>query len=356
MDKVFCSKILFDSIINSSNLDLEEIHLVNIDFESTQALVNELYNVSQTKNNNNFYQKNNENENKNESILRQDNKQKESSPNKSKNENAKDFKKKELLNCDKSTDDFTRTCDVCGQRIRVYMKLYKCDHAYCMGCRIDYVNNQKSCLLSHDEMNYNPSDESNEINESMNKMDINDSADKIKEQASSKISENNQKAEDANSNLCSICYTCDNEVKLNKCEHSLCKTCYDRIMKTNPICPFCKTIYGVLSGDQPKNGHMSHIITSHILPGFPNSNTIQINYRIPNGIQGPNHPNPGQTYNGINRTAYLPNNHEGNHILKLLYKAFENGLTFTIGNSRTTNEQGVITWNDIHHKTQISGQ
>ena len=110
----------------------------------------------------------------------------------------------------------------------------------------------------------------------------NDSADKIEEQASSKISENNQKAEDANSNLCSICYTCDNEVKLNKCEHSLCKTCYDRIMKTNPICPFCKTIYGVLTGDQPKNGLMSHIITSHILPGFPNSNTIQINYKIPN--------------------------------------------------------------------------
>lgn len=51
----------------------------------------------------------------------------------------------------------------------------------------------------------------------------------------------------------------------------------------------------------------------------------------------------------------MPNNKEGSQILKLLYKAFENGLTFTIGNSRTTGADDVITWNDIHHKTAISG-
>ena len=35
----------------------------------------------------------------------------------------------------------------------------------------------------------------------------------------------------------------------------------------------------------------------------------------------------------------------------MLKIAFERKLVFTIGNSRTTGAEGVITWNDIHHKT-----
>jgi deltex-like protein len=327
-------------------LDLDEIHLVNIDFESTQALINELYNISETRNNNNYNQRNNQNE----KILVKPNIENEKSPNKIKHQNDKKAKK-ELFNFDKSTDDFTRICDFCGQRIRVYMKVYKCGHVYCMGCKIDYENNKKSCLLFHNDIDYNQiddvSNEDQELNESINKMEINDSTDKDNE-----IKNKNEKKD----NLCEICYEFDKEIKLNKCEHSFCKNCHDKIMKTNPKCPFCQTIYGILTGNQPKNGRMSHALISDNLPGYSNCNTIQINYQIPNGIQGPDHPNPGKPYNGINRTAYLPNNREGNYILKLLYKAFENGLTFTIGNSRTTNAEGVITWNDIHHKTHINGE
>ena len=67
------------------------------------------------------------------------------------------------------------------------------------------------------------------------------------------------------------------------------------------------------------------------------------------------HPHPGTRYNGMTRTAYLPNNKEGQHILKLLKKAFEARLVFTIGQSVTTGRQGQITWNDIHHKTSMYG-
>ena len=68
-------------------------------------------------------------------------------------------------------------------------------------------------------------------------------------------------------------------------------------------------------------------------------------------ILQPQHPNPDQPYRGIVRTCYLPDNKEGRLILEMLKVAFERKLVFTIGSSRTTGHEGVITWNDIHHKT-----
>lgn len=67
------------------------------------------------------------------------------------------------------------------------------------------------------------------------------------------------------------------------------------------------------------------------------------------------HPNPGKPYKGTQRRAYLPNNIEGNKVLKLLEKAFRARLIFTIGRSVTSGTEDVVTWNDIHHKTNISG-
>lgn len=67
------------------------------------------------------------------------------------------------------------------------------------------------------------------------------------------------------------------------------------------------------------------------------------------------HPNPGKFHRGTKRTAYLPNNDDGKQILELLRKAFKAGLIFTIGKSNTTGEDGVVVWNDIHHKTSLTG-
>ncbi|XP_046513661.1 E3 ubiquitin-protein ligase DTX3L isoform X2 [Equus quagga] len=67
------------------------------------------------------------------------------------------------------------------------------------------------------------------------------------------------------------------------------------------------------------------------------------------------HPNPGRRYVGIHRTAYLPDNKEGNEVLRLLRKAFDQKLIFTVGDSRVTGASDVITWNDIHHKTSPFG-
>jgi len=39
----------------------------------------------------------------------------------------------------------------------------------------------------------------------------------------------------------------------------------------------------------------------------------------------------------------------------MLKTAFEQRLIFTIGQSRTSGEENVLTWNDIHHKTRRDG-
>ena len=67
------------------------------------------------------------------------------------------------------------------------------------------------------------------------------------------------------------------------------------------------------------------------------------------------HPKPGTWYEAINRSGHLPNNKDGKLICKLLNVAFSRKLIFTIGHSRTTGKEGVVTWNDIHHKTRREG-
>ncbi|KAG7465602.1 hypothetical protein JOB18_043979 [Solea senegalensis] len=73
---------------------------------------------------------------------------------------------------------------------------------------------------------------------------------------------------------------------------------------------------------------------------------------VNNGWQTEKHPKPGIYFTGSRRSAYLPYNKEGKDVLKLLKKAFDQKLIFTVGTSRTT---GKVTWNDIHHKTAIEG-
>ena len=58
---------------------------------------------------------------------------------------------------------------------------------------------------------------------------------------------------------------------------------------------------------------------------------------------------------GTNRTAYLPDNAEGNAVLSLLKKAFDRNLIFTVGRSVTTGHDNQVVWNGIHHKTNLSG-
>uniref|UniRef100_A0AC11BAR5 Deltex E3 ubiquitin ligase 3L n=1 Tax=Ovis aries TaxID=9940 RepID=A0AC11BAR5_SHEEP len=84
-------------------------------------------------------------------------------------------------------------------------------------------------------------------------------------------------------------------------------------------------------------------------------NVKDIHNDVDSCLQKKEHPNPGARFSGIQRTAYLPDNKEGNEVLALLHRAFDQKLIFTVGESRTLGVSGVITWNDIHHKTSRTG-
>ena len=92
-----------------------------------------------------------------------------------------------------------------------------------------------------------------------------------------------------------------------------------------------------------------------MLYNFAGYGTIVIDYSFLSGIQGVEHPNPGQRYEGTHRQAYLPDIREGREVLELLRRAFDARLVFTVGTSTTTGLQNQTTWNDIHHKTTTHG-
>ncbi|KAM6348522.1 E3 ubiquitin-protein ligase DTX3L isoform 2-T2 [Alca torda] len=163
------------------------------------------------------------------------------------------------------------------------------------------------------------------------------------------------KTEEEDKDVCPICMeTIKNKEILRKCNHAFCKSCIDQAMTYKQACPVCNAVYGVMEGNQPE-GTMSVNTMSSPLSGYPYCGTIEITYSMCGGIQTSNHPNPGKPYCSTRRTAYLPDNREGREILQLLRRAFDQKLIFTVGQSRTTGAQDVITWNDIHHKTSMVG-
>ncbi|KAF7209766.1 probable E3 ubiquitin-protein ligase DTX3 isoform X1 [Nothobranchius furzeri] len=164
-------------------------------------------------------------------------------------------------------------------------------------------------------------------------------------------------SEAEDSNTCSICMgEIVDKTTLEKCGHSFCHFCLDQAFKVKKACPVCRLVYGQLIGNQPANGSMVVERDPDLeLPGHEGFGCIWIIYSFPPGRQTLEHPNPGVRYPGTDRVAYLPDSPEGNRVLGLLRRAFEQRLIFTIGTSMTTGLQNVITWNDIHHKTSMWG-
>ncbi|KAM3917001.1 E3 ubiquitin-protein ligase DTX3L, partial [Leptodactylus fuscus] len=159
----------------------------------------------------------------------------------------------------------------------------------------------------------------------------------------------------AEEETCPICLDqVKNKKVLPKCKHEFCADCLQQCLAVKPVCPVCAVPYGVVIGNQP-DGTMTHTTCGQSLPGYPECGTIQITYSIPGGVQQKNHPNPGRTFSGTSRTAFLPDNQEGRQVLQLLRKAFNQKLIFTVGESRTSGAKDTVTWNDVHHKTSMYG-
>ncbi|XP_065883345.1 probable E3 ubiquitin-protein ligase DTX3 [Dysidea avara] len=155
---------------------------------------------------------------------------------------------------------------------------------------------------------------------------------------------------------CPICQGNITDLVITKCRHNYCRGCLEKSLQISPYCPVCKVLLRQVTGDQPDGGRMTHLILKNQhLPGYENFATIKITYFIPNGIQGPSHPHPGQQFASDTRHAYLPDSPEGREVCRLLKKAFDAKMIFTVGTSATTGKTNKIIWNYIHHKTSMHG-
>ncbi|XP_068721738.1 uncharacterized protein [Montipora capricornis] len=153
---------------------------------------------------------------------------------------------------------------------------------------------------------------------------------------------------------CPICLTAISNPRSLKCKHVFCSLCIETALNVRSKCPVCQEPQGVLKGNQPQ-GEMTTRPSSLSLPGYEGYGSIIIDYRFPSGVQGREHPNPGQYYDGTYRQAYLPDTQEGQEVLHLLRRAFDARLVFTVGTSTTSGLHNQVTWNDIHHKTSTHG-
>jgi len=148
---------------------------------------------------------------------------------------------------------------------------------------------------------------------------------------------------------------------LTSCFHSYHSACLTALIANSPSpflqCPYCKKVYGTRTGNRPTTGTMRHRLLGIAVPGYPLCDTIELQFNFSRGVQGPEHPNPGQPYNpyGFPRNAFLPDNKEGLKALHGLYLAWEQRLLFTVGRSITNGMDNCVTWNDIHLKTKVTG-
>ncbi|KAK5913740.1 hypothetical protein CgunFtcFv8_008241 [Champsocephalus gunnari] len=88
------------------------------------------------------------------------------------------------------------------------------------------------------------------------------------------------------------------------------------------------------------------------VPGHTKDSAIKITYVIPDGIQGEDHPSPGEPFQGGTFEAYLPDSETTRKLVARLKKAFKQGLTFTVTGKDT---EARVAWDGIPHKTTVHG-
>ncbi|XP_061095044.1 E3 ubiquitin/ISG15 ligase TRIM25-like [Conger conger] len=136
---------------------------------------------------------------------------------------------------------------------------------------------------------------------------------------------------------CPLCMEPFQKKQRLMCTHAICAACLERSVERLGLqCPVCQQALRVL-GDQPE-GQMTHLKISTFLI---------IAYNIPDGIQTEAHPNPGKPFTGLHTQSYLPDSPEGRKVLKLLQRAFEQKLIFTVAPTHGAADRVVFT--DIPH-------
>lgn len=145
---------------------------------------------------------------------------------------------------------------------------------------------------------------------------------------------------------CAICHEILNErdcVALKACNHAFHNDCIQKCFEAKHQCPVCRILIGAAPQGKSPSGTMIVSSSPSFCSGFQCSSFV-ISYNVPAAIQLSYHDNPGQPHSSKVVTAYLPNNKDGNDLLKRLKFSFMHGLSFTVGTSLTTGLANQCTW------------
>lgn len=146
-------------------------------------------------------------------------------------------------------------------------------------------------------------------------------------------------------------------VAIKKCGHQFHLQCIKQWVSEQPICPLCRVPVVVISGHQPQTpgSRMEVEEEASSLPGHESCGTIIINFFIAPGIQTLHDPLPGEPFKEFSFQTYLPNNTQGQDLLRLLKLAWNRGLLFRIGYNPVTQKMDCIVRNGIEMKTRRDG-
>ena len=116
------------------------------------------------------------------------------------------------------------------------------------------------------------------------------------------------------------------------------------------------SLLGLYNGDMPTTGaSMTYKVIPKGLPGYEDYHAIQITYNMSSGVQDARHPFPGSPYYAIGfpKSAFIPDTELGRVVLKLLEKAFNQHLTFSLVTQKGSRD-AMVHWNPaIGHKTEF---
>jgi hypothetical protein len=85
---------------------------------------------------------------------------------------------------------------------------------------------------------------------------------------------------------CIICLSeMKDPVELVECKHVFCKYCIMEGFGSKPFCPVCGKVYGIVYGDQPRDGTADSFEEEDSLLGYDRKKTYAISYNFPQGKQ-----------------------------------------------------------------------
>ena len=144
--------------------------------------------------------------------------------------------------------------------------------------------------------------------------------------------------------------------RIIECRHQFHHDCLcDALNHGDVECPVCRLKLGP-QGKSPSGTMEVKLLSKTECPGFGGAATIQLQYKLQAGQQQQYHANPGVSYEGIHRIAYLPCTKDGIALLQRLKYAFVHGLSFHVGKSMALGTDSAITWTTLFpHKTSLQG-